>query len=163
MHVIWKVIYHNLFYQMLKYNSMLSVTQTTHIHPKKWFTTRLAICKQSIESFVWPNHNNPLFAVAWHTSLIHTCCTYDVTGNTIWCRLIFHSEGHLAILYHGHALGSIMGMPVGINAPSCPRGSAHPRDSLHQMGPYEQMENIWEENAWAENACTANSQTQSQC
>lgn len=75
----------------------------------------------------------------------------------------FHSEGHLALLYHGHALGSKMGMPVGINAHSCPWGSAHPRDRLHQMGPHEQMENIWEGNGRAENACTANSQTHSQC
>lgn len=29
-------------------------------------------------------------------------------------------EGHLAVLNHGHALSSIMGAPVAINAPSCP-------------------------------------------
>lgn len=42
----------------------------------------------------------------------------------------FHSEGHMAILYHGHALGSKMDMPVAIIAPSCPWGPAHSRELL---------------------------------
>lgn len=44
---------------------------------------------------------------------------------TLYCFLLFaescfHSEGHMAILYHEHALGSKMDMPVAIIAPSCP-------------------------------------------
>lgn len=43
----------------------------------------------------------------------------------------FYSEGRLTILYHGLAWGSLMGMRVGISAPSCPWGYAHPRDGPH--------------------------------
>lgn len=54
---------------------------------------------------------------------------------TRYCFLLFaescfHSEGHMAILYHEHALGSKMDMPVAIIAPSCPWGPAHSRELL---------------------------------
>lgn len=64
----------------------------------------------------------------------------------------FHSEGHLAILNHGHAMGSLLGLPLGIIALSCPWGYAHSRDRLHQMSPYKQMENVWDRE-WASGEC----------
>lgn len=72
-------------------------------------------------------------------ALAHGFIALYLTQDYCW------AEGHVAILYQGHAVGNLMDMPMGIGAPSCPRGSAHPRDRLYQMGPCEQMESTWQE------------------
>lgn len=51
---------------------------------------------------------------------------------SLFMQSYFHGEGHLAISHHGHTLSSIMGMLLGTDTPSRPRGSAYPRDGMRQ-------------------------------
>lgn len=51
---------------------------------------------------------------------------------SLFMQYYFLGEGHLAISHHGHTLSSIMGMLLGTDTPSHPRGSAYPREGMRQ-------------------------------
>lgn len=78
-----------------------------------------------------------------YTVRVQNCKTLPMNDPTpfyLWSHwflsdVYFHGKGHLAIFYDGHALSSIMDMPMGNDILSCPWCSACPRGKMASHWP----------------------------